>query len=43
MPITADHIGAVGQSLGPLLAMFALIFTIRSGIQNKRADIMMEQ
>ncbi|MGJ7572948.1 hypothetical protein ACSFBX_20640 [Variovorax sp. RB2P76] len=42
MPITASHIGAVAQSLGPLLAMFALIFTIRSGIQNKRADIMME-
>ncbi|WP_409054856.1 hypothetical protein [Variovorax sp. GrIS 2.14] len=42
MQITANHIGTVAQSLGPLLAMFALIFTIRSGIQNKRVDIMME-
>ena len=37
-----NHIEGIVPAISALLAMFALIFTIRSGIQNKRADIMME-
>jgi hypothetical protein len=37
-----NHIEEIFPAISTSLAMFALIFTIRSGILNKRADIMME-